>query len=294
MSAPLYNTASLKDHDLIGVPDRAQSMGNDDTGAPAPMQAFIDDRFRRRIERARCLVQDQDRRFPHEPPCDLDPLALPSTEVASAFLDPGFVDMMGQTASPLMDDPTTAINLVTQGITTINAGEGDSAAPLGEAEGRQRGWTTMAEYFSLLESEGLPVNVVQTVGHTQVRQIVLGDEDRSPNERELEQMQVLVREAMEAGAAIVSTDCPFGPREILDSGRFGALVPVGDVSALARALASELDRTDVGPEARRAERAEWMSQYDPEVISRRYLDLVHDVIAESETAMLTTEDRASS
>ena len=31
----------------------------------------------------------------------------------------------------------------------------------------------MAEYFTLVESKGLPVNVVQTIGHTQVRQIVI-------------------------------------------------------------------------------------------------------------------------
>ena len=47
------------------------------------------------------------------------------------YVAPGFVDMMGQTATPLMEDPKSAYNLLTQGITTINAGEGVSAAPLG-------------------------------------------------------------------------------------------------------------------------------------------------------------------
>ncbi len=42
---------------------------------------------------------------------------------------PGFIDMMGQTASPMIDEAQTAMNLLTQGITTINAGEGYSAAP---------------------------------------------------------------------------------------------------------------------------------------------------------------------
>ena len=87
---------------------------------------------------------------------------------------------------------------------------------------------------------------------------------------------------MEAGAAIVSTDCPFGPSEILDDGRFGRLVPVGDSQALAEALGAELDSPDIGQDARRAERAEWMHQYDPEVITRRYLDLIRGVIAENE------------
>jgi glycosyltransferase involved in cell wall biosynthesis len=89
-------------------------------------------------------------------------------------------------------------------------------------------------------------------------------------------------EAMEAGAAIVSTECPFGPSEILDGGRFGRLVPVGDASQFAAALEAELETPDIGPEARRAQRAEWMRQFDPEVITGRYLELIRLVIAEAE------------
>ncbi|UVC18110.1 glycosyltransferase [Mesorhizobium onobrychidis] len=48
-------------------------------------------------------------------------------------------------------------------------------------------------------------------------------------------------EAMAAGIPVVSTDAPHGPREILGDGRFGALVPVGDAAALAKAMAEMLD-----------------------------------------------------
>jgi glycosyltransferase involved in cell wall biosynthesis len=48
-------------------------------------------------------------------------------------------------------------------------------------------------------------------------------------------------EAMAAGVPVVSTDAPHGPREIFDDGRFGALVPVGDAEALAKAMAEMLD-----------------------------------------------------
>jgi len=139
---------------------------------------------------------------------------------------PGFIDMMGQTASPMVDDPTSAINLLTQGITTINAGEGASAAPLSDADGRRKGWTTMAEYFALVESKGLPVNVVQTVGHTQVRRIVLGDVERRPTGDELKRMQALVREGMEAGAIGVSTALIYPPAVYAETEEIAALASV--------------------------------------------------------------------
>jgi glycosyltransferase involved in cell wall biosynthesis len=51
-------------------------------------------------------------------------------------------------------------------------------------------------------------------------------------------------EAMACGTSIVATDCASGAREVLDNGRFGRLVPVGDVDALCRALAEAIDRPD--------------------------------------------------
>ena len=48
-------------------------------------------------------------------------------------------------------------------------------------------------------------------------------------------------EALAAGCPVVSTECPAGPSEILDGGRFGRLVPVGDADAIARAIETTLD-----------------------------------------------------
>ncbi|MFO1430627.1 MAG: glycosyltransferase [Candidatus Competibacteraceae bacterium] len=49
-------------------------------------------------------------------------------------------------------------------------------------------------------------------------------------------------EALGCGCPVVSTNCPSGPAEILDNGRFGPLVPVGNDIAMAEAMGAVLDR----------------------------------------------------
>lgn len=56
-----------------------------------------------------------------------------------------------------------------------------------------------------------------------------------------EGLPTVLVEAMACGTPVVSTDCFSGPREILQGGRYGPLVPVGDPETLSRAMMKTLD-----------------------------------------------------
>lgn len=78
----------------------------------------------------------------------------------------------------------------------------------------------------------------------------------------------VILEALAAGLPVVSTDCPSGPAEILENGRFGTLVEVGDEAGLADAIKRAIDhRSNPGPGQERAARFSQGS-------ARRYRELL--------------------
>ena len=134
---------------------------------------------------------------------------------------PGFIDMLGQSEFPLLID-NRAISKLSQGITTEITGEGGSAAPQNaitikaampglEPYHLKIDWTDLAGYFQRLEKQGTPINIGTYVGAAQVREAVIGDDNRAPTAQELEQMKALVKQAMEQGAFGVSTALIYPP-----------------------------------------------------------------------------------
>ena len=69
----------------------------------------------------------------------------------------------------------------------------------------------LSQYFARLEKQGIGINLASYVGATQVRRMVLGDDDKQPTPEQLEQMKALVREAMMHGAVGVSTSLEYAP-----------------------------------------------------------------------------------
>ena len=143
-------------------------------------------------------------------------------DAAGLVISPGFIDMLGQSEIALLID-NRSLSKLSQGITTEITGEGGSIAPQDkltlasiEPELEQQyhlkvDWTTLAGYFQRLEKNGTPLNIGTYVGAAQVREAIIGEEDRAPTPGELEQMKSLVAQAMQQGAFGLSTALIYPP-----------------------------------------------------------------------------------
>lgn len=81
-----------------------------------------------------------------------------------------------------------------------------------------------------------------------------------------EGLPTVLIEALACDTPVVSTDCPSGPSEILANGRFGQLVPVGDITALADAILHAKEYS-VSREAL----VEHLKQFEGRTVAMRYL-----------------------
>lgn len=97
----------------------------------------------------------------------------------------------------------------------------------------------------------------------------------------LESFGMTIVEAMRCGLPVVSTDCPNGPREIIEDGVDGRLVPVGDVDATADALLELIGDDELRQRAGRAALAS-SARFDPAPIAQRHEALFAQLLARGE------------
>lgn len=139
-------------------------------------------------------------------------------------LTPGFIDIHSHSDFSLLLDGSAASRLL-QGVTTEIGGNcGMSPAPVVPerldllkeytaflANGLSFHWQSYDEFLEAVANKQPAVNFGGLVGHGTLRIAAMGFEDRQPTEAELEQMQHLLDESMQAGAFGMSTGLIYAP-----------------------------------------------------------------------------------
>jgi N-acyl-D-amino-acid deacylase len=157
-------------------------------------------------------------------------------DAAGRIVAPGFIDSHTHDDQALLSQPDMSFK-VSQGVTTVVAGNcGISIAPLRadtplpspldllDASARAR-FASFGGYFAELERTPAAVNVAALVGHSTLRVMTMAALDRVAEPAEIAAMQVLLGEALAAGAIGLSTGTFYPPafhattEEIIEVGR---------------------------------------------------------------------------
>jgi N-acyl-D-amino-acid deacylase len=148
-------------------------------------------------------------------------------DVTGLVVAPGFIDVHTHDDLICITQPEM-IPKISQGVTTLVVGNcGISAAPLrfpdGVSEpfnllGQQKdfAYDTFAAYRQAIETVSPRVNVAALVGHSTLRVRCVEDLDRPANAHELEEMNVLLRQALEQGAVGMSSGVFYAPAQAAD------------------------------------------------------------------------------
>ncbi len=139
-------------------------------------------------------------------------------DVRGLVVSPGFIDIHSHSDYFLLEDGR-ALSKVTQGVTTEVLGEGNSPGPYSGKLGRKSAkvggkttqWSTLADYFDLVDRTGVSVNVASYVGLNNVWQCVMGKSFVHPTPEQIEEMKALVEAAMEEGALGLSSQVMMPP-----------------------------------------------------------------------------------
>lgn len=133
-------------------------------------------------------------------------------DVQGKAIAPGFINMLSWADVSLLKDGRSMSD-IKQGVTLEVFGEGWSPGPRRKKNAQDTLWSTLGEYFSVLEQKGVSTNFASFVGATTVRNYVLGYDNRAPEQHELEQMKQLVDQAMCEGAMGLGSSLIYAPAD---------------------------------------------------------------------------------
>lgn len=137
---------------------------------------------------------------------------------------PGFIDAHSHSDEALLINPK-AESKVFQGVTAEVIGQcGTSAAP--RVEGVAGDWQSMSDYLTLLEKQGVAVNVIPLFGHGNVRRLVMGMANRPATADELAAICQLAETAMQEGAFGFSSGLIYPPSSYADTAELVAIAKV--------------------------------------------------------------------
>ena len=124
--------------------------------------------------------------------------AIRRIDVTHQVIAPGFIDVHTHIEGDEVKSPEAA-NFLYDGVTTVITGNcGSSFMPL-------------RDYFKLIDSLRLSINIASLVGHGTIREQVMGRVNRAPSPEEMQGMKLLVEEAMKDGALGISTGLIYIP-----------------------------------------------------------------------------------
>lgn len=137
---------------------------------------------------------------------------------------PGFIDIQGQSRMQLLNGDGRVISKVTQGVTTEILGEGYTNAPSKEFP-NPHGFDA---WLRAMQKHGASINFGSFAGASTIREQVKGMAQGVPSPAEVEQMQTLVRQAMEDGAFGIGSALIYPP---------GNYATTAELIAMAKAMA---------------------------------------------------------
>ena len=147
-------------------------------------------------------------------------------DATGLVVTPGFIDSHSHADAAVFSYPEQ-IEKVEQGITTSIAGQcGSAIAPTKDM--------SMGEFFDKVKEVPQGANIVTLIGHSNLRRVVMGIEDRDPTAEEMKQMEDILRDGMEKGALgmslglIYTPSCSAKPEELISLakivGEYGGII----------------------------------------------------------------------